>query len=65
MSNVSERNAVALADAIRKDREKFDALRERLEHLERQVAMYASGVDLLRQQLVVLQAARGRGPTTR
>lgn len=65
MSNVNERNAVALADAIRADREKHDALRIRLEHLERQVAMYVNDVANLRQQIVLLQAARGRGPTAR
>lgn len=63
MNSVNERNATALAAAIRSDREKFDALQIRLEHLERQVAMYVDEISTLKQRVALLQAARGNGAT--
>ena len=65
MSSVNERNAHALAGAIRADREKADALRERLVHLVRQVSMQAEAIASLQQRVALLQAARGHGATSR
>ncbi len=65
MNSVNERNASALAQAIKDDRVKFDTLRERVQHLEAQVAMQVEAVTTLQQWLAVLLASRGTGPTSR
>lgn len=65
MNSVNERNASALAQAIKDDRVKLDTLRERVQHLEAQVAMQVEAVTMLQQRLAVMLASRGTGPTSR
>lgn len=59
------RNAQALAEAARGDREKSAALTARVVHLENQVTMLKQAIDTMQQRLAVAFAGRGTGPTSR
>lgn len=63
--SVHLRNAKALDARNKQMTAEADALRERVQHLANQVAMLNSEVVQLRQQLTVLLASRGSGPTVR
>jgi hypothetical protein len=65
MSSVNERNATALAEAIKADRLRMDAMQERITQMEKQLAMQVSTTLQLQQTITVLQATRSRGPTSR
>jgi uncharacterized protein YceH (UPF0502 family) len=63
--SVHVRNARALAEAARGDREKSEALTARVAHLENQVAMLRQAIDQLTQRVALAFAGRGSGPTSR
>jgi hypothetical protein len=63
--SVHLRNAKALDARNKQMSAEADVLRDRMRHLENQVAMMRSDVIQLQQQLTVLLASRGTGATAR
>ncbi len=65
MSELAARNAKSLHETIKLFQEKLHEHVERLQHLERQVAMHSAEINTLRQMVVTAIASRGSGPTAR
>ena len=63
--SVHLRNAKALDARNKQLRVELDALRDRLQHLENQVAMQGQYVRDVQQMMSALLASRGHGPTSR
>jgi len=63
MSEVDGRNIRALAQAAQADRSNHDALASRLRNLEGVVTMQSQAIAAMQQQLAVILASRGSGPT--
>jgi chaperonin cofactor prefoldin len=63
--SVHLRNAKALDARNKQMTADADTLRQRVQHLENQLAMLNTGMADLRQQLTVLLASRGSGPTVK
>lgn len=61
--SVHLRNAKALDARNKQMTAEADVLRQRLQHLENQVAMLRGELSQVQQQLTVMLASRGRGPT--
>jgi hypothetical protein len=63
--SVHFRNARALDERNKQDRVRHDELSARVQHLERQLAMLNADMATMRQQVIMLIASRGSGPTVR
>jgi len=63
MSEVVQRNFRALAEGLQGVREGQDSLRQQNAKLESQLAAHAQRVNMLEQQITLLLANRGSGPT--
>lgn len=63
-NEVNEKNAVALAQAIRSLQDENAALNKRVEGLYASMSTMSGTVQQLRQQVAVLSATRGTGPTS-
>lgn len=59
------RNAKALAEADRSERQAREQLADRVSHLENQVAMLTHDVARLRQNMTLAFTHRGPGPTVK
>lgn len=62
---VNERNARALDARNKLQQGEINLLRERVLHLEKQVAMLRSRSEMQEQRVMALLATRGPGPTER
>jgi hypothetical protein len=62
---VNSRNITALHEALKRERARTDELVGKQEHLARQVAMQSTEIATLRNQVVMVLASRGTGPTQR
>lgn len=62
---LSKRNAGSIMETVSDLQRKYDENVQRTAELEKRVAMMYSDVQQLKQQLTVMIAMRGNGPTSR